>query len=296
MMLQIFIYDIIKNIYYKNRGKKMSVFICPICGKELIENSKSLCCANNHNFDIAKSGYVNLLMSNQISAKHHGDDKLMVRSRQSFLNKGYYNVILESVINTVNKYVKSGIRIIDVGCGECYYTSNIYEFLKKNQIATQMIGIDISKDALVAGAKRNSEIKLAVASIFRIPVMDNSCDMLFNFFAPNSPEEFNRIIKKEGIIIRIIPLEKHLWSLKKAVYDNPYENEVVSETLLGCKLLEKKEIKRKIKISCNQDIINSFRMTPYYYKTSIKDQKKVEFLDELETEIEIGILIYRKNE
>jgi 23S rRNA (guanine745-N1)-methyltransferase len=85
----------------------MSNFICPVCGKELIKNNKSLTCKNNHNFDIAKSGYANLLLSQQIKAKHHGDDKVMVRSRRDFLNKGYFNLLLESVSETVKKYAKN---------------------------------------------------------------------------------------------------------------------------------------------------------------------------------------------
>jgi Methylase involved in ubiquinone/menaquinone biosynthesis len=272
----------------------MSNFICPVCGDELNSNGKSLSCNNNHSFDIAKSGYVNLLLSQKVSTKHHGDDKLMVNSRRDFLNKGYYNPLLENVYKTIRKYAVNDCVILDAGCGECWYTASIYENLVKSGIKPEMLAIDISKDALAVGAKRNKEIKLAVASVSHLPVMESSCDMVLSFFAPNSREEFNRVLKNGGVLVRVIPLEKHLLSLKEAVYDSVYENKVEDCTLEGFELLEKQEVREMIHIGCNEDIQNVFTMTPYYYKTSAEDQRKLNELSALNTEIEFGIFTYRK--
>lgn len=273
----------------------MSNFICPICGGKLLSNEKSLICKKKHSYDKAKSGYVNLFLSQQIKAKHHGDDKLMVKSRQTFLDKGFYNPLMVEVCDIVKDYTKNDFKILDVGCGECWYTANIYDNLIKNNINTDMFAIDISKDALAIGSKRNKNIELAVASVFKIPVFKNYCDIVLNIFAPNSIDEFDRILKKNGILIRVFPLEKHLMSLKAVVYDNPYENELEINELCNFTLIDKREIRSKIKLSSNEDIENLFTMTPYYYKTSSEDQKKLHSLSELETEIEFGILVYRKN-
>jgi len=272
----------------------MSNFVCPVCNGKLISNGKSLSCKKGHTYDIAKSGYTNLFLTQQIKAKRHGDDKLMVSCRQSFLNKGYYNVLLEKVCDTIGKYAKNNHRILDAGCGECWYTAHIYEYLAKNLIITKMFAIDISKDALASGAKRNKEIELAVASVFHLPVATEFCDMLISIFAPFSGDEFSRVLKKDGILIKVIPLEKHLMNLKKAVYDKPYENEIEISELKGFILIEKQEIRGTIHLSCNEDILNLFTMTPYYYKTSAEDQEKLSNLSELDTEIEFGILAYRK--
>lgn len=272
----------------------MSHFICPVCSGELIINGKSLSCKNNHNFDRAKSGYTNLLLSQQIKVKHHGDDKLTVHSRQAFLDKGYYTPLLENIFEMIGKYAGNGCRILDAGCGECFFTANIYEHLIKNQINPRMFAVDISKDALAAGAKRNPRIELAVASVSHLPVRENSCDMLLSFFAPFYIEEFSRVLKADGVIIRVVPLEKHLWRLKAAVYDNPYENEVNHVVPDGFRLLEKREIRETIHLSCQEDIVNVFTMTPYYYKTGVEDQRKLLHLAELDTEIEFGILVYGK--
>ncbi|MPM05958.1 23S rRNA (guanine(745)-N(1))-methyltransferase [bioreactor metagenome] len=273
----------------------MSRFICPVCGKDLLEDGQSLRCENAHSFDIARSGYVNLLLSQQVKSKHHGDDKMMVRARRDFLNKGYYRPLLDSLSEAVRKHVKDGCVIFDAGCGECWYTANIYEYLAENQIEFEMLAVDISKDALTVGAKRCRLLKLAVASVFRLPMKDGSCDILTSVFAPCCETEFARVLKKGGILIRAVPLKRHLWSLKKAVYDNPYENQAEDFVLDRFELIGKQEITKTIHLSSGEDITNVFMMTPYYYKTSAEDQNKLRNLTELNTEIEFGILIYRRN-
>ena len=40
------------------------LFICPKCKEKLTQRGGSLYCLNNHCFDIAKEGYVNLMLAN----------------------------------------------------------------------------------------------------------------------------------------------------------------------------------------------------------------------------------------
>jgi 23S rRNA (guanine745-N1)-methyltransferase len=272
----------------------MSHFSCPICGEELHTVEKCLSCENSHSFDVAKSGYVNLLLSQQQKVKRHGDDKLMVRSRRDFLDKGYYMLLLAELLKTVKKYAENGSRILDAGCGECWYTANIYDDLIHENIVPIMLAVDISKDALAIGAKRNPNLELAVASVFHLPVRDASCDLLLSLFAPFSSAEFSRVLKVGGVVIRVIPLEKHLLGLKKAVYEQVYENKAESIEFEGFELLDKQQIRQTIHLKCAEDIQNVFTMTPYYYKTGAKDQEKLKLLTEMDTEIEFGIYTYRK--
>ena len=39
----------------------MNILICPVCKNELFFENKTAKCENNHCFDLAKEGYVNLL-------------------------------------------------------------------------------------------------------------------------------------------------------------------------------------------------------------------------------------------
>ena len=271
-------------------------FLCPICKEELIQQDKSFVCKNKHTFDKAKSGYVNLLTVNNKNSKIPGDNKIMVNARRDFLSNGYYKVLSDNLNELVYKYAKekTSPQILDAGCGEGYYINNIYNHLIENKISADILGIDISKFALNVASKHNKKIKFGVASIFNLPVKSNSCDLLLNLFAPFSDDEFLRVLKDDGLLFMVIPSTKHLWELKCAVYDTPYENEVKDYTLEGFNLIDKKIIKDYINLSCNEDIKNLFMMTPYYYKTSIDNVKKLDNLDTLKTKIEFEILVYQK--
>lgn len=271
----------------------MPEFICPVCREVLLRNEKTLKCSKNHSYDISKSGYVNLLMSQK--SKNHGDDKLMVRARRDFLNEGYYEPLRKGLMKACLDFSSDSPVILDAGCGECYYTSGIFEHLKDNNKDPEVFAIDVSKNALECSKNRASEIKRAVASIFNIPVKNDFCDILLNIFAPFCREEFLRVLKPEGIFIQVIPLENHLFSLKKAVYDEPYRNTVEDFTIDGFEWIRTDKITDSVFINSTQTIKNLFMMTPYFYKTSEKDFNKLDSVESLNIETEFGILIYRKN-
>lgn len=270
----------------------MAGFICPVCGKSLETDGKSYRCSDNHCYDISRSGYVNLLMSQK--SGNHGDDKVMVHARRDFLDKGYYNALRDRITETVKKFAHDGSVILDAGCGECFYTSHFYETLNEAGVHADVLAIDISRNALACAKSRSKGIKKAVASIFHMPVADSSCDIVVNVFAPFCREEFSRVLKKDGIYIQIIPLENHLWELKEAVYDRPYRNEVQTYAIEGFELAKCSEIHRKINLASGEDIKSLFMMTPYYYKTSEKDFNKLNKIDSLTVNTEFAVLAFRK--
>lgn len=81
----------------------MSILTCPVCGKRLKLTKKSYICENNHCFDIAKSGYVNLLLSKHAGKTVHGDNKLMLQARRDFLERGYYAPLKDALCDAVKK-------------------------------------------------------------------------------------------------------------------------------------------------------------------------------------------------
>ncbi len=271
-----------------------SLFVCPVCGKELEINCKNYKCQKNHSFDAAKSGYINLLTADKMNAKNPGDNKLMVRARSSFLDKGYYSHLREALYEAVNKISDDGDILLDAGCGEGYYTSGIVEKILTRNKNIRAAGIDISKFAADKAAKRSKNIEFAVGSVFHIPFADNSCDILLNVFAPFCRNEYIRVLKNGGYMITVIPDKNHLWEIKKIVYDNPYENIPKNEEIEGFTFAEKIYVKRNIFLENNDDIKNLFAMTPYFYNTSLKDKEKLLEIDTLETQTEFEILIYRK--
>lgn len=265
-------------------------FICPVCNGKLIRENNSLVCANRHCFDYSKSGYVNLLSG--AKGGNHGDNKLMANARRSFLKKGYYKPLCDALTKAVAKYAFNGAKVIDCGCGEGYYTNNIYQ----NVDGIELCAFDISKDTVALASRDNREVEYAVASSFSIPIRDESIDILLEVFSPFCKEEFSRILKSGGILISVIPLENHLYELKQAVYDEPYKNEPNSPKLDGYELIETVEIKYSFCPEDNSDIKNLFVMTPYYYKTGVKEQSRLNTLQGLDISAEFMIIIYKKCE
>lgn len=273
-----------------------SLFACPVCGEILEIDGKCRKCVNNHCFDSAKSGYVNLLTSDRMNAKNPGDNKLMVKARSDFLDKGYYSHLREKLCGVVYETVPENAVILDAGCGEGYYTGGICSYLHDMGVNVRIAGIDISKFAADKAAKRCRDAEFAVGSVFHIPMTDLSCDLLLTVFAPFCCEEFIRVIKNGGYMIMVIPGRKHLWELKKVVYETPYENSPKSEKIEGFEFVRKYNVTKEITLESGEDIINLFAMTPYFYNTSPEDKEKLSRLDFLKTVTEFEILVYRKED
>ena len=264
------------------------MFRCPVCKKPLQRREKQYCCQSGHSFDIARSGYVNLLLDNGQGC--HGDDKKMVAARSAFLDKGFYRPLCDKTVELCIQYAAEGGALADCGCGECYYTAAV-----ARRVPMKVYGIDISKAALAAGARRSRELTLAVASSKALPFEEESLNLVLNLFSPLQAEEFHRVLKPGGILIRAEPLKEHLIQLKRCIYDKPYENKPENRTVPGFSFLEEHLLRYEFLLKSNEEITALFQMTPYYYKTGRSDQAKLAGRNELACTAAFGLLVYRRN-
>ena len=269
-------------------------FRCPVCGLDLRRDGNRWQCAGGHSFDIARQGYVNLLMSNQSNAKRHGDDRVMVQARQRFLEQGYYNCLRDSICREAVAFTGDTVFLVDVGCGEGWYTAAVRQALEQSGKSCRACGIDISRAALIQAEKRDREICYAVGSVRTIPVQSESADLVLSIFAPVNDSEFYRILKKGGTLIAALPSEDHLFELKAAVYERPYRNPEPQYEPEGFDRIKREEIRDRIHLRSQEDIRNLFMMTPYYYKTGREDQEKLMSYRELETGIGFSVFVFRK--
>ena len=254
----------------------MPSLICPVCGKRLERKSGSLVCEKGHSYDVAKEGYVNLLRSGR-DGDGIGDDKISCRSRRDFLNKGYYSVLRDALKEEIGKR-PVGSSVLDICCGEGYYTSSFA------QGKYDVFGFDISKEAVRLASKRGNA-SYFVSNMTSIPFEDGSFDVATELFAPFCESEFARILKDGGSLFTVVPAAKHLWGLKTLLYDNPYEND---EKLPETSLFEVKNLRTvtsTVTLETNEDIKAVFRMTPYFFRTSLSDKQKLETVPSLTTEI-----------
>ncbi len=131
----------------------MNPLICPVCKNALIEAISSYRCEQNHVFDKARSGYVNLLLPNRKHSKEPGDNKEMVKNREAFLTKGYYTKISDLLNQEIARASSRDMNILDVGCGNGYYLRRLKQNLNK---PSDCWGVDISKEAINLAAKKQT--------------------------------------------------------------------------------------------------------------------------------------------
>lgn len=258
---------------------------CPVCNEKLHKIEKQYVCEHNHSFDIAKQGYTNLYLK---SSKHSGDNKAMVEARTSFLNLHYYDVLVEALINIIND--KGSKTIVDAGCGEGYYTNLI-----EQSTNSDIYAFDLSKEALKYAAKQNKNVHYFLSSIFAVPMSDECCDLILNIFAPLANDEYTRLLKKGGYLIKVDPHHQHLKQMKDFLYDNVYENEVFDLNVNGFTLEDYQEV--TYTMSLDNTALNAlFKMTPYYYKTSKEKSEQLCKLNHLECTASFMIYIYKRED
>lgn len=260
------------------------MLICPKCKKQLVKINHSYKCENGHCFDIAKRGYVNLVLG---SSKGSGDDKEMVRSRTTFLNQGYYANLRNRLSELLSEYPCT--KLVDAGCGEGYYTN----YLKQHHDHLELCGFDLSKFAIDEACKAHSGVTYGVCNIFHLPIADEGCDAVLSVFAPIDAQENHRVLKQDGIFIKVGPGPKHLWELKQELYEDVYENEVSNE-YDDFTLIHEEVLTNTIHVDQNQDLWSLFQMTPYYWRTKQETANHLKELSHLDVTTEFHITIYRK--
>ena len=269
------------------------MFLCPICKKVLIKEAGCFKCESNHSFDIAKSGYINLLNPGKMNNAKAGDSKEMIRARTTFFECGAYSKIKDRLCQ-ITSSLKNDV-IVDAGCGEGYYTCG----LAKTNTSSLVFGFDMSKFGCEHGAKaakRDNLDKLhfAVGNIFDIPIKNEYADIVVSLFAPVASEEFARVLKSGGHAIVVSAGIDHLNGLKRVLYDNVYPNEEKFLKFDGFELISIENLKYDATIEGNDIISSLFTMTPYYHRTSLSDKEKLSRIEILNTTIEVNFALYRK--
>ncbi len=192
---------------------------CPICGQLMTQEEKRVVCQQNHSFDRARQGYINLLPVQQKHSLNPGDTKEMLAARRQFLDKGYYAPICNSVTEAFRRFLPTAHPVMaDIGCGEGYYTSYIQQACH-----AETVGLDIAKDGIRMACARNKDILWLVATASRLPLPDASLDGLSALFSLFLPEEYARVLKKGGCAVEITVGSDHLRELKEIIYADVFE-------------------------------------------------------------------------
>ena len=207
------------------RFQTATAFACPICQEALDLIQQSLVCTNRHSFDLAKFGYVNLAPQVKASKDY---DKENFQNRQLVLENGFYDHILTSLSECLSP-LDHPANILDIGCGEGYYSRSLQERYPDHSF----YAFDLSKESIQLAAKSDQEwkVKWFVGDLARLPLLDQSMDLLLDIFSPANYQEFKRVLAPEGRLIKVIPTAAHLQEIRQKVKDHldqaDYSNEQI---------------------------------------------------------------------
>jgi len=260
-------------------------------------NNQIWACSNGHSHDVAKEGYVNLLLVQHKNSKQPGDNKQMVNGRRAFLALGFYQPLADAISNIFNQHLatltpESEVSFFDAGCGEGYYMAQVSQSCNRTDLKIEFSGLDISKFAIQKAAKKYSKNHFAVASTFQLPLENNSQDAVLQIFAPSSELEIHRVLKSNGIWITVNPAANHLFEFKQALYDKPTEHKTEQVTPQGFELTQQLNISFVMQLIEPEQRENLLMMTPYYWSaTAEKKQNLVDNLQQFTTDFDIRVYV-----
>ena len=263
--------------------------ICPLCENDLSKTDKTYLCTHGHSFDIARQGYVNLLTVQQKHSLAPGDTREQVLSRRSFLEEGHYAPICQALIEAAKALEITG-PILDIGCGEGYYSSRLAEAL-----SAELTGLDISKEAVRCAAAKYKNALWITATAAHIPVKSESVGLLTSLFALTLPEEFHRVLKKGGYYFQVLAAQDHLLGLKSIIYPELKfkEKDTVPE-LEGFSLVRSLPIRFSFTVE-EQQVQNLFSMTPHVFRIGKEGAERLRQTKKLTDTASCVLNIYRRD-
>lgn len=287
--------------------------ICPVCKQPLSRTGQAFQCENNHQFDVAKQGYVNLLQPQHKKSKQPGDSPEMVEARFRFLDQGHYQTISDTLNGFVlNDFMAkadhlSSYAITDAGSGEGYYTQRLAQCLEAQTVSARLaeqsierpiIGFDISQKAVKAACRRSKSIQWVTATSSHIPIADHSQDVVLSLFSRIVPDEFKRILKQDGLLYVASTGPNHLIELREKLYQDVKQVAYNPASTLGNLFTPMEQelnsaIRYTIEINDNQSINDLLLMTPHYWRASPSAKASLQALNSITATIDIKLTGYR---
>ena len=266
------------------RFQTATAFACPICQLNLELVGTSFKCPKSHSFDLAKFGYVNLAPQIKQSKDY---DKENFHNRQLILEAGFYEPILTAI---GHKIPARDARILDIGCGEGYYSRKLQEAYPE----ATFYAFDLSKESVQLAAKSDASWKVNwfVGDLAHLPIQSKSMEVILDIFSPANYAEFERVLKTEGVIIKVVPTSSHLKEIRQLAQDQltkqSYSNQEILEHFEDhCQILSSETVSltKSLTPEERQALLT---MTPLLFHV---DQEKIDWTQLTEITIEAQILV-----
>ena len=202
------------------------MLLCTVrnCRTPLVLEDRRYVCANAHAFDIARSGYVNLLQPQDKRSKTPGDTPEAVAARRRFLERGHASPLVDAIVRALP--MGQGEAMLDAGCGEGHHLAAF-----RSAYGVDAHGVDISVPAIDSAARRYRDCSWVVANADRfLPYADAAFHAVASITARMNPEEFRRVLAPQGTLLVVIPGADDLIELRHSILGERIERDRVERT------------------------------------------------------------------
>jgi 23S rRNA (guanine745-N1)-methyltransferase len=186
------------------------MLVCPVrdCHLPLVRGDRQAACEHGHSFDIARSGYINLLQPQDRRSKQPGDTIAAIAGRRRLHDLGVTAPLLDAIADLTG--ASADDTVLDAGCGDGFYLGTL-----ARRFGFSGHGVDISVPAIEAATKRYPECEWIVANADRfIPYGDGSFSLVTSITARMNAAEFRRVLGKNGRLLIALPAPDDLIELR----------------------------------------------------------------------------------
>jgi len=179
----------------------------------LVREQGRLLCPRGHSFDIARSGYINLLQPQQRRSRQPGDSSAAVAARRRLHDRG----VTHSLLQLIAKLAEASSRdtVLDAGCGDGFYLGTL-----AGETHCDAHGVDISIPAVDAAARRYPSCEWIVANADRLlPYASRSFSLVLSITGRMNAAEFRRVLRDNGRLLVAVPAREDLIELRGAGRD-----------------------------------------------------------------------------
>jgi 23S rRNA (guanine745-N1)-methyltransferase len=197
----------------------MVALLCPVrgCGEALTRGERTYACPRGHSFDIARSGYVNLLQPQDRRSLAAGDSKEAVAARRRFLAAGHEAPFVAALRERLAELgLPARPAVLDVGCGTGFHLAALAGMAAA--VGSEAHGLDLSVPAIEIAAREHPEAIFVVANADRfLPYAPGSFDLALSLTARRPGPELRRVLRPTGVLVVAVPGADDLAELREAV-------------------------------------------------------------------------------